>query len=54
MIMNLSKFSWKMEFIKVVNFDKALHNLNGITKNSYKPYLVLIVIFSTSSFAMWI
>jgi hypothetical protein len=54
MIMSLSNFSWKMEFMRVVNVDEALHNPNGITKNSYKPYLVLIAVFSTSSSTMWI
>jgi hypothetical protein len=37
---------------EVVNIEKALHNPNGITDNSYKPYLVLIVVFSTSSSIM--
>jgi hypothetical protein len=45
MIMNSSTFLWKIEFMKLVNVDGALPNPNGITKNSYKPYLVLIAIF---------
>jgi hypothetical protein len=45
MIMNPSTFLWKIEFMKLVNVDGALPNPNGITKNSYKPYLVLIAIF---------
>ncbi len=49
MITNSSNLSWKMEFMKVVNIDETLHNLNGIIRNSYKPYMVLITIFSTFS-----
>jgi hypothetical protein len=52
MITNLSNFSWKMEFMRVVNIDGTLHNPNGITKNSYEPYLVFIALFYTSSSAM--
>jgi hypothetical protein len=36
-----------MEFTKVMNVDKALHNPNGITKNPYEPFMVFIPIFST-------
>jgi hypothetical protein len=52
--MNSSNFPWKMKFVKVVNVDKTLHNLNGIIRNSYEPYLVLIDVFSTYSSAMQI
>jgi hypothetical protein len=45
MIMNSSNFLWKIEFMRLVNVDGALPNPNGITKNSYKPYFVLIAIF---------
>jgi hypothetical protein len=41
-----------MEFMKVMNVDKALHNSNGITKNPYEPYRVFIPVFSTSSSMM--
>ncbi len=34
MIMNLSNFSWKIEFIKVVKVDGVLHIPNGMIKNS--------------------
>jgi hypothetical protein len=43
-----------MEVTKVMNIDKALHNPNGITKNPYEPYMVFILVFSTSSTMMQI
>jgi hypothetical protein len=49
MMTNSSNFSWKIKFIKVLNVAKALHNLKNMTKNSYNPYLVHIVVFPTSS-----
>jgi hypothetical protein len=52
MITTLSNFSWKMEFMRVVNIDGTLHNPNGFTKNSYEPYLVFIAFFYTSSSTM--
>jgi hypothetical protein len=36
----------------VVTIDGALHNLNGITINSFETYLVFIAIFSMSSIDM--
>jgi hypothetical protein len=52
MITNSSNFLSKIEFMKVVNVDELLHNQNGMTKNSYEVNLILITVFSTSSFAM--
>jgi hypothetical protein len=43
-----------MEFMRVVNVDEVLHNPNGIAMNSYEPYMVLIIVFSTFSFIMQI
>jgi hypothetical protein len=45
MIMNSSNFLWKIEFMRLVNVDGALAIPNGITKNSNKPYLILIAFF---------
>jgi hypothetical protein len=36
--MNLSNFSWKMEFTRVVNVNGTLLNTNGITMNLYKAF----------------
>ncbi len=49
MIMNSSNFSWKIQFMGVVNSNGTLHNPNGIIRNLYKANLVFIVIFFTSS-----
>ncbi len=38
--------------VRIMTIDGALHNLNGITINSYELYLVLIAIFSMSSSTM--
>jgi len=43
-----SNHSQKMSFMRVQNVAGALVNLKGITKNSYEPYLVRQVVFSSS------
>jgi hypothetical protein len=51
---NSSNLSWKIEFMKVVKVEGAWHRPNGMTKNLQMSYLILMVIFSTFAYAMWI
>jgi len=36
MMMNSFKFSWKIEFMKVVKVNDTLHDPNGMFRNSYE------------------
>ena len=49
---NLSKYGWKILFMRVQNVAGALVSPKGITKNSYEPYLVTHVVFGSSPSAI--
>ena len=51
-IINLSRYGFKTQFIKSINAVGALVSPNGSTKNSYSPYLVRKVDFDMSPFVI--